>query len=91
MLCDVVSYQPNKKMRSATSTITVEINGYGEAPRDLVIAEDSTLRDALTKAGIRDLSASEKVWVNGKEASTLDLLDDGDVIQIVGKKEGGVK
>jgi hypothetical protein len=43
----------------------------------------------LDEAGI-ELSGNEKVWVNGERANLADILEDGDVVNIVSSKEAGI-
>lgn len=76
--------------RAEENQISVEINRFNMEPMEVYVDEDATVGAALSKAGI-DVSASETIWVNGEKATTNDLLDDGDTIQLVGKKEGGLK
>lgn len=68
--------------------ISVEINRFGSDNFTVTVPEDSTLEDVLEKADIT-LGESETAWVNGVQGSTGSLMDDGDTIQLVGKKEGG--
>jgi len=76
-------------MRSVTNDlISVEITRMGGAVVTVEIPVDSTLEDVLSKAEI-SLTASETAWVSGNEATMEDIIDDGDTIQLVGKKEGG--
>lgn len=78
-------------MRSAdNNTISVEITRMGADVTTVSVPEDSTLSDVLAKAGIT-LGSAETAWVGGDEATANDIIDDGDTVQLVGKKEGGLK
>ena len=71
---------------------TISISRYGASAVEVEIEDDvTTLDEALENADINDLSTSETIWVNGDKATTSDVLNDGDTVQIVGKKEGGLK
>ena len=70
--------------------ISVEITRMGGNVITVEVPEDSTLDDVLAKANIT-LTPSETAWVSGEEAKGSDIIDDGDVVQLVGKKEGGLK
>jgi sulfur carrier protein ThiS len=81
-------------MRRASSTEAfVEISRFGQPTKRVNIVDDeTTVSEALEDAGIR-LASNETLWVNGDEdeVSTDDILNSGDVISIVGKKEGVIK
>jgi len=70
-------------------TIVVKIDRFGAASQSVNVPEDSTLADVLDAANIT-LAASETAWVNGVQAKNDSIMDDGDTIQLVGKKEGGL-
>ena len=74
-------------MRQANK-ITIKITRFGSETQEVSAAEDSTLADVLEAAGI-SLSPSETPSVNGVAAKDGDMMDEGDTIQIIGKKEGG--
>lgn len=73
-----------------TNRIKIIIGRFGIEPETLEITEDSTVEDALKEAGI-SLSSGEKVWVGGEKAVFSDVVENGDIINIVGSKEGGSK
>lgn len=77
-------------MRNETEMIEVSLNRLGTAEVIVLIPEDSTLQDALNKAGWSLLS-NEKCYVEDIPASLTSILDDGDSIQVVGSKVGGIK
>lgn len=68
--------------------ISIVIGRFGEEPTTIEIPKESTVKEGLKEAGIC-LSVGEKVWVGGEKATLKDILDDGDVLNIVGSKEGG--
>jgi sulfur carrier protein ThiS len=73
--------------------IVVGFMRFGEEPRDISLHKDATLSEAFDELCITDITATETVWVNGVkvEAYNEAILDDGDQISIVGKKQGGLK
>lgn len=77
-------------MRSAGEMIEVSLNRIGTPEVTVEVAEDSTIQDALNKAGWQ-LNAGEKVYVDGIAGKPASILDDGDTIQVVGNKIGGLK
>ena len=78
-------------MRNANEDmISVEITRMGADLKTVSVPVDSTLEDVLEEAGMT-LSSSESAWVKGDSAEFDSIIDDGDSIQIVGKKEGGLK
>ena len=72
---------------STCDTIKVTVGRFGSAPVDIEVPVDSTVLHALTVAGLQNESGNR--FVNGAEARDDNLLDDGDVINIVTSKEGG--
>ena len=75
-------------MRHSENTIKVTIGRFGSEPSDVEIEKDSTVRDALEEIGI-DVSGDDKVWVNGTRANMRDILDEGDIINVVTPKQAG--
>ena len=76
---------------STTETITVVITKLGAGNQTLNLPVDSTVADALNASTI-SRGSNDSIWVNGsEEATTEDILDDGDMIQLVGNKGGGVR
>lgn len=73
-----------------TAEVTVKISRYGFETVTLTFDHEPTLEEALQDANY-DLSASEKSAVNGVPATLSSILENGDTVQIVGKKEGGIK
>ncbi len=68
--------------------ITVKIGRFGSEAQSVNLPKDSTIQAALSEAGIR-LGEEEKVWVNGERATSRDILEDGDVVNVVSPKEAG--
>jgi sulfur carrier protein ThiS len=77
-----------RKVTSSEGAVKVLIGRFNEDPAEVTLDEDGTLQDALEALDI-SLSPTESAWVNGQEASSDDILEDGDRVIIVGKKEGG--
>jgi hypothetical protein len=67
---------------------TIKIGRFNEATRTLVVPQDSTIADVLIQANIT-LTASETCYIGGVIASPLDVVDDGDLLQVIGQKEAG--
>ena len=76
--------------RQDEALISVEITRFGGGTVTVKAPEDSTLEEVLNKGGIT-LGASESVFINDELVEMDDILEDGDSIQIVGNKEGGLK
>lgn len=74
-------------MRQA-STITVTIIRLGNDPQTVTLEPDSTVAMALEKAGL-DSSLAGSTSVAGVQAKSDDILDDGDVLQVVTPKQAG--
>lgn len=72
------------------SSIKVTIGRFGSDPQEVIIEKDSTIRAALDEVGI-EISDSDKVWVNGVRAGLRDILDEGDIVNVVTPKQAGVK
>lgn len=74
-------------MRKATR-INITIGRFGVEPTKLEIGKGATVGDVLKQAGL-SLSPGETPWVDGEVATLQDVLEDKDVLNIVGRKEGG--
>ena len=74
-------------MRKA-ARINITIGRFGVEPQRLEIGKGCTVKDALEQAGM-SLSSGEAPWVDGEVATFQDMLEDKDVLNIVGRKEGG--
>ena len=68
--------------------IKITIGRFGVEPENLEVVKNSTVEDTLKEAGIT-LSSAEKVWVGGERANLKDIVENNDVVNIVGSKEGG--
>ena len=80
-------------MRTALSTgdtIRVTIGRFGSEPQEVDLEKDSTVKAGLEEVGIT-LESSDKVWVNGVRASQRDILETGDIVNVVSPKQAGVK
>jgi UPF0288 family protein (methanogenesis marker protein 3) len=67
--------------------IAVTIGRFGTVPEEVIVPKDSTVADALEEAGVE---WEGDVFVNGIRAGRRDLLDNGDTINIVARKEAGL-
>ena len=68
-------------------TIKVTIGRFGSTPQDFTVAKNTTVESALQTADIPYTEGN--IFVNGEPATKENLLDDGDIINIVTSKEGG--
>ena len=77
-------------MRTASNEagISVTISRLGNEPVTVTVPVDSTVAQALAKAGIT-LGSREELYVAGVPAQSGDILDDGDVLQVVTPKQAG--
>ena len=85
----------NTRMKKATkqsssSEITVTISRLGEEEIEVTVGKDATVGEVVEQADL-DLSSSEKLYVNSEEAKDHYVIDDGDHVAIIGKKEGGIE
>ena len=72
----------------SSGEINVTIARLGEDNLKISLPKDSTVDDVVKESGI-DVSSSEKLYVNSEEAEGHFLVDEGDHIAIIGKKDGG--
>jgi hypothetical protein len=70
--------------------IEVSLNRLGTPEVTVELLEDATIQDALDKAGW-SLNPGEKCYVDSIPGTPESVLDDGDTIQIVSNKVGGLK
>ena len=77
-------------IKSETGEMVIEIGRFNEPNRKVTLSENSTLQDVLDELSIT-LNDNESLWVDGEAATAADILEDGDTVQIVGNKEGGLK
>lgn len=75
-------------MRANTDVIKVTIGRFGSEPQEVSVQKDSTIRAALEEIGI-SLGSDDKVWVNGQRAGLRDILDEGDIVNVVTPKQAG--
>lgn len=75
-------------MRTNANTIIISRQGFDTLT--LGFDNEPNLSEVLEKAGWT-LSANESVFVNGEKAEASSIFEDGDTLQVVGKKEGGLK
>ena len=75
---------------TASANIEVKVGRYNEKTQSVVVPTGSSVQDVLDQAEI-SLGASESIWVEGELAEETDTVENGDNLQLVGKKEGGLK
>jgi len=68
--------------------IKIVVGKFGMTPQELEVGEGTTVGQALEKSDIT-LNSGEKPYVGGEQAVMEDVLEDGDVVNVVGLKEGG--
>lgn len=76
--------------KTTKASIEVKVGMYNEHPTVVSLPAGSSVKDVLDKAGI-GLGSSESIWVEGEKADLEDTVENGDNLQIVGKKEGGLR
>lgn len=69
--------------------IAVAVSRLGSDPVPVSIAAGSTVAAALAKAGIE--GAKGELFVDGSPANLEDVLENGDVLNIVTPKEAGAR
>lgn len=77
-------------MRINADQISVTIVRFGQSTVNISVPKDSTLEEVLRLANI-SLAPGENVYFNGEKAPMDATAEDGDSLQIIGKKEGGSK
>ena len=75
------------KKKEIQKTIIVKVAKVGETVKEVMLESDSTVEDALEAAGYEP--ECEDVRCNGKKAKAENIVEDGDILTIVGKIEGG--
>lgn len=75
-------------MRNADN-VTVKVSRNNFETETVTFEEEPTLEMVLDRLDYT-LSSSESCSVNGQIANMSSIIEDGDTIQIVGKKEGGL-
>ena len=70
--------------------IVVKITRFGADTISVTVPKDSTVEEVLEEGGVT-LASNESIWVAGVEGSLSSIMDDGDILSLVGKKEGGLK
>jgi len=81
-----------KKTRSiqTQNVITVILVRPTEEDQTITLPTNSTVEEALAKFEF-ELPAGQSLYVGDSRAEMLDALEDGDILQVVGKKEGGAE
>lgn len=76
-----------KRMRKKVGSV-IKIARAGEETCEVSFSEGKTLASYFEDADIT-LASSEEIYVESEAADLEDVLEAGDLVQIVGKKEGG--
>lgn len=69
--------------------VTVKIGRMNTPTGTYELEDGVTISDALEQTGLT-LNSSETVWLNGEKEDMDTILETGDIIQIVVKKDGGL-
>ena len=77
-----------KKKTTTKGKIAVKVARFGEPTIDLKLKKGATVEDAIEESGI-SVGSSEQMYVEGQSAELEDQLENGDLLQVVGRKEGG--
>lgn len=77
-----------KVTKRSENEVTVKIGRATEPIEEITLPVGSTIENALEETDI-SIRSAESLWVDGERADLTDEIEDGDVIQITGKKEGG--
>lgn len=76
-------------MRKVEETIEVSIVTYGGGVIKVELTAGATVKEAIDEANVT-LGASDKVFAGSLEANlSVDEVEDGDILTIVGAKAGG--
>lgn len=82
--------QKATKGAGAEGTIAVAVTRLGSDPVPVTLAVGGTVKEALEKAGLSTSSRAE-YFVSGQRADLEDVLEDGDVLNIVTPKQAGTR
>lgn len=77
-----------KPTKKSSGALTVTIARLGEDSIDVSVGKGTTVGQVVEEAGLT-LSSNEKLYINSDEAKDHFIVDDGDHISVIGKKEGG--
>jgi len=70
--------------------VVIKMTGYGRQTTEVTFDHQPTFSEAL-EAAHWELAPADKAYVDGVAADLEDELQNGDTVQIVGNKEGGLK
>jgi len=75
--------------KRTSSTGKVSFARVGEPTRDIEIKSgETTIAEFLEENNI-ELTSGESIYVDGEKANEDDILEDGDILSVAGKKDGG--
>lgn len=69
-------------------TIQITVGRFGEDVKRVKVPAGSTIGAVLKAAEIK-LSRSEKVWIDGARSQLTKKIEKGDILNVVGSREGG--
>jgi hypothetical protein len=77
-----------KKRSSSGGMMTVKVGRFGEQTSEFKICKGDCVSTLLEKIGI-GANSSQTICVNGVRVYPETILKAGDLVQIIGRKEGG--
>ena len=79
-----------KKSRSTKKSITVTLVRPTEEDQVVTLAPCATVEEALDELDF-SLPSGQSLYVGDSKAELDDKLENGDILQVIGKKEGGAE
>ena len=77
-------------MATREKMITVSVGRFGEEVQKIKVPANATVEDILGKLDIV-VSTAENIWIGGEKTRlSKNALKDGDILNIVGSREGGI-
>ena len=76
------------RARRSNATIEVTVSCFREDEKTIKVTKNSTVEDVLEEANISATNGSD-VRVNGVEVELQDIVEEGDIIYVVPKVQGG--
>ena len=80
--------QKQTQPTNVTSGMSVSILRFGHPANTLNVPVGSTVADVLAAANLTT-AENEEMFVEGEQATGQDILEDGDVLSIVTRKQAG--
>jgi sulfur carrier protein ThiS len=76
------------KSRSTKNKVSVILVRPAEEDQEITLPKGATVEEALEELGF-SIPSGQSLYVGDKEVDMDDTLEDGDIMQVVGKKQGG--